>query len=417
MNRIVSAVDGVVTLTPAIDQRLPRLSRTPQPPRRSIKRCATPILALQKMFLERDEILGAEDEETPPAPYFAFSRFGLKKRAAIAPPPLVPAKLVASFERATMKSRVGKSLFRVAHGWYSPRPLSDWETLAALMQVLPEDATVAAETAALLWGIDVRPTSAYGDPFRICVARPEGKRAVRRPGVRCRVLKFEPGDLIVRYGIRCTSALRTALDMAVSSSIDIATHVFEVFLRQRLITRDQLRLRIEAMRGRRGVITLRRALALADPRSDSVFETSVRLRLIEAGLPAPTPQVRVAVPGRINPFRLDLGWTNSGDNEVKLGLECDSDRYHPLSGPKADADRRRVKLIESQGWTVLSIRFSALRGHELGFEKTVAKLLKKPLRIQERSQWKLTRWHLHRNAWTRSEARQLEVSSGLLGCS
>ena len=161
MNRIVSAVDGVVTLTPAIEQGLPRLSRTSQPPRRSIKRCATPILALQRMFLERDEILGAEDEETPPAPYFTFSRFGLKKRAAIVPPPLVPAKLVASFERATMKSRVGKSLFRVAHGWYSPRPLSDRETLAALTSIFhdgPVWGWSAPVASRLFWFLQVGAT-------------------------------------------------------------------------------------------------------------------------------------------------------------------------------------------------------------------------------------------------------------------
>lgn len=312
--------------------------------------------------------------------------------------------------REVSKSMTKKTVIqRVAHGWYSIWQLSDRQILQAVRKILPEDVVLCGETAALIYGIDLRPPSSYGETFRICVARPEGSRALRRPGVRCRVVRFERGDVINREGLRCSSPLRTLIDLASSATIDFATHLMEVFIRRGLVSYRQIRKRVERMAGFRGVRTLRAALAYADTQSESPQETAVRIRLIEAGLPVPETQIRVLVPGREHPYRIDLGWRRQSgqvrqqqvQTEMNLGLEFNSDAYHPLHGPKAEEDRRRQAEIEAQGWVIVAVRTRDLRGTSHTFEKTVAELLGRKLRTIVRKKWAKNRWIKYRNAWTR----------------
>lgn len=374
-----------------------------QPPR--MPRLGSAIVELQQTALPRNGHLGPGANRPLRGPIF-FTSQHRKRRDPTESPQLISRSQVAVYEKKMRCTRVGDGLVRVAHGWYATRRLGDWEKVRALMAILPEDAVVAGETAGLLYGVDVRSTSAHNQPFRLCVSRPAGQRAIRRPGIRCRVLQFEKGDRIRRHGIRCTSPLRTALDIAAGSTVELATHVFEIFLRRRLVTFSQLRERIRALTGQRGVVVLRRALQLAKPKSESVFETAVRIRLIEAGLDAPEPQIPVQIPGRAHPVRLDLGWVRVNARDVKLGVECDSDKHHPTSGPKAVADRQRRRSIERQGWRVISVRYSALYGSELTFEHEIADALGVTLAQEKRENWWLSRWVLRRNAWTRSNKKR-----------
>ncbi len=201
----------------------------------------------------------------------------------------------------------------IARGWYAERPLSDEETLLAAVMILPHDVVVAAETAAMLHGVDLRPTFGRGKPFRLCVVRDRGRRATRRPGVCSRVMELFDGEVIEdARGFRVTSPVRTVCDLAMGSTIDRATVWVEGFRRAGLVTDDELIAALTQRRGRRGVRTLRRAIQLADPRAESPQETAVRLRLIEAGLVAPELQVEVALGAgarvAASTLRIDLGW-------------------------------------------------------------------------------------------------------------
>jgi len=201
----------------------------------------------------------------------------------------------------------------IARGWYAERPLGDEETLLAAVSILPRDVVIAGETAAMLQGVDQRPTFRHGEPFRLCVVRERGRRATRRPGVRSRVMELFDGEIIEDpRGFRMTSAVRTACDLAMGSTIDRATAWIEGFRRAGLVTTEELLAAAAQRSGRRGVRILRRAIQLADPRSESPQETAVRLRLLDVGLPVPDLQVEVALgPGArvASPtLRIDLGW-------------------------------------------------------------------------------------------------------------
>lgn len=376
---------------------------------RSYPRPGMPVVELSMTELQDAVTFGFAQDDVAAVSLFFFTCFGERSPLGKSEPAVLSKQSVAAIGRLAGWCRAEDSLIRIAHGWYATRELSDWETLRALMQIVPEDTVVAGETAAILYGIELRPTSSYQTPFKVCVARPEGNRAIRRPGIRCRVLQMEKGDSIVKYGIRCTSPLRTALDLAATSTIEITTHVIELFLRKGLVTYDQLWRRVEALKGTRGCRTVRAAVINAKPQSESVFETAVRLRLEEAGLISPVPQVPVRIAGRKNPVRIDLGWEKYEGRQVKLGLECDSWKHHPETGPKAVADQERREKLGNEGWKILRIRFHELYGLQFTFERSVARILHTRVRTQERARWHFSRWNHNRNAWVRSEAKQRRV--------
>lgn len=375
------------------------------------ERPGSPVLSLVATTMPLVETESSENEDGRPlSVYVRFCALskgrtgGKAARLRVMVPPIIPAAQMRDGQKYGPSSTLPRSLVRFTHGWYSTRDLSDRELVLAMMSVLPQDAVLAGETAAALYGVEVRPTSSYGTAFKICVARPEGNRALRRPGVRCRVVRLAPGDVIVIDGVRRTSPLRTVIDMAAAETIEIATHLVERFLALGYFTRKQLRKRIRELRGYRGIRTLRRALKLAMPASESVFETAVRIRLREVGLPQFRPQVKVHCVGRRAPLRVDLGLELGKPGKaghIRLGVECDSEKYHPLFGPKARADEERRRTLQREGWTILSVRFPELRGQTFTFEASIARLLGVQLAPDKRIPWRRSRWTMRRNAWTR----------------
>lgn len=301
------------------------------------------------------------------------------------------------------KVRSGK-LIQIARGWYATEPLSGIEFLWELQKVLPKDVIFAGETAALFYGIDARSHKRPDDSFRLCMLRPRGQRALRRPGERCRSMMLEDEEVVeAGPGIRITSPLRTLCDIVMSERIDRATAVVEDFLRKHLVTVQELWSAIRERRGRRGVKILRRAVQEADPSSESVQETAVRLRLKEAGLPEPKTQIEVRRRcGR--KFRMDLGWV-CGDGGV--AVEYYGQAYHPESGVKAESDEQRLVELAEAGWQAIVVRADDMAGIEPVFERAAAEALRvrtgRRFRMGLREKWRLTRANRVRNAWSRAD--------------
>lgn len=345
---------------------------------------------------------------------------GYKQRGAVDPPDLRPTAVLIGrghSHASLARGRRRNSVWHLARGWHASRPLDDEETLLAVQRVLPRDAVFAGETAALVHGVDLRPPWQQGEPFRICSIRPAGHRATRRPGVRSRVMELFEGDVVrALSGIRVTSPLRTACDLAMSSTIDRATTWIEGFLRAGLITSEQLRTAVDDRRGRRGVRILRRAAQLADPRSESPQETAVRLRLLEAGLPAPDLQIEVRT-GQEEPIasttlRIDLGWPTErkpGEDggtpgpEGGVAIEYNGAAFHPREGPAAARDATRLKVLRAHGWDVSVLVSEDLSGDERSFEIEVGRRLGRGVRAGPRAAWRPTRTNMFRNAWTRAK--------------
>ncbi|MET3811311.1 type IV toxin-antitoxin system AbiEi family antitoxin domain-containing protein [Arthrobacter sp. UYEF3] len=156
-------------------------------------------------------------------------------------------------------------------------------------------------------------------------------------------------------GLPCTSLERTVIDCCLMFTVPQAVILVDHAAR---IGADLglLRTQCSVLVGRNGVVTLRRALELADPRSESAGESRTRELLHRLGIAPPELQFRVPTP--FGEYRLDFAWP-----ERKVALEFDGKSKYFDYQPTGDvlfAERRREKALMEQGWTFLRIEWKDL---------------------------------------------------------
>ena len=172
---------------------------------------------------------------------------------------------------------------------------------------------------------------------------PAGKTYTSRSGVRLRS-GLLPGEKTTRQGFPVTTLARTVSDLASLLAADELVCAVDSVLRKGW--------RLEPGSAP-GVGKVRAANALADARSESTFETLVRLVLVRGGVPPETLQFQVREDGRVR-FRLDFAWPS-----LKLAVEADGREYH--DAPAAlYGDRVRANALELAGWTILRFTWSDL---------------------------------------------------------
>jgi hypothetical protein len=159
---------------------------------------------------------------------------------------------------------------------------------------------------------------------------------------------LRPGERSHRFGFPVTSLARTVFDMASVLAPDDLVCLVDSALQAGWVM---------DLGARQVPKRLRAALALADGRSESTFETLVRLLLVRAGLAPEALQLKVfGKDGRVY-ARLDMAWPS-----VKVGLEADGREYHDL--PKAlHRDRVRANQLASDGWKIFRVTWDDLVHH------------------------------------------------------
>jgi very-short-patch-repair endonuclease len=167
-------------------------------------------------------------------------------------------------------------------------------------------------------------------------------------------------EVVTLGGLRVTSLERTAVDCAMMLGYRQALVLMDHALR---LGADKFLMETMAdgLQERRGIRTLRLALAYADPRSESVGETLTRELLIRLKLPLPEPQVAVAT--RAGRYRLDFAW-----KEKKVALEFDGKTKYFDYRPTPEVlfqERQREKALTENGWTFVRVTWADLfREHE-----------------------------------------------------
>ncbi len=178
-------------------------------------------------------------------------------------------------------------------------------------------------------------------------------RQVRMPGVTShRSGQLEPGDLTAVAGIRCTSALRTVIDLSGSVPDNDLGSIADEFIRRRLLDLGALRSRVNRLRPApgRSVRRLRRILAARIPGYDpgeSELEGRIVRILISGELPLPAQQHRVRY--GMQKYRIDFAWP-----ERKLYLEGNGFGCHSLASD-LDRDARRQNELVLDGWCPIEI--------------------------------------------------------------
>ncbi|MPY95031.1 MAG: hypothetical protein GEV08_18820 [Acidimicrobiia bacterium] len=178
-----------------------------------------------------------------------------------------------------------------------------------------------------------------------------------------RAAPFERVDLVEVDRIRCTSLVRTVVDLGAVVADDLVEQAVDDALRRGVSLRG-LRAAMERLDrpGPSGTARLRRVLGRPDRVGvvpDTWFERLVERLVGREGLPPPKRQYPVRRADGSVMARLDLAWP-----EVLLGLEAHSDRWH-FGARRGRRDRVRDNALAAAGWELVYAAWDDLRGDGL----------------------------------------------------
>jgi very-short-patch-repair endonuclease len=218
----------------------------------------------------------------------------------------------------------------------------------ALARLLIPEAVLSGRSAAVLWGVDL---AGPDDDVECTVAASCRAGTVR--GVRVTRRALSPADITQRAGVRVTTRLRTALDLARIAPPDEAVVALDRFIRSGVVDLLAVRAAAAATTGP-GCRQVRRVADLADGLAESPQETRVRLLLHRSRLPRPTAQFVVRGADGAFIARTDFAWP-----ELRVALEYEG-AWH---GERQNVarDRRRLNELTAAGWTVVFVTAADLR--------------------------------------------------------
>ncbi len=252
---------------------------------------------------------------------------------------------------------------RVRHGaWSRDAPADAVERhrqlIAGSWPLLGDGAVLSHASAGILHGLPAwEPLLA-----RVATTRAQGGHGGRTTHLHVRLAALAPSEVVQLDGYRVTTLERTAFDLARSLSHEQAVAVLDAALHQGAVARVLVDL-VDDAPGRRGVGVARRALAFADGRAESVGESLSRVRLAQAGLPAPVLQLEIFDHNGVLIARVDFAWPESGvvgefDGAVKYTGTPEQVARAVL------AEKRRQQAIEDAGWRVVRWTWSDLSDRE-----------------------------------------------------
>ncbi len=222
------------------------------------------------------------------------------------------------------------------------------EMIRAAITSFGPRAVIGLGTAAELHGIGGAPPSRV---IHIVTPRATGRgRRVLDSSIRAHQINLRDDEVIVIDGIPVTTAGRTLMDLAGDLDRFGAASAADSVLHRGLVTEDEIATIIARLRGRRGAVIARQALAEADGRAESPLETRVRLRAADGNVAPDQLQYEVRRPDGSFVARCDFAWTR----DRLLG---EADGVDPHSAPDALLhDRERQNALIALGYRV--VRFT-----------------------------------------------------------
>ena len=236
-------------------------------------------------------------------------------------------------------------LRRLVRSVYVASPVPDSLELrcTALRLVVPDDAVVCDRHAGWLHGADmVLAPNEHLHVVPVCVFLPAPGRRLRNCLAASGERSFRTGDVIELNGLRVTSPLRTTWDLGRQRYVEWSLAAMDQMLRLGLFSAAELAAGVPRFRGMRWVTTLRAMVEYVDGRAESPPESILRLRWIQAHLPAPIPQLEVYDVEGTFLARLDLG-----ASDLPFAAEYDGDEWHS-SPDQLRHDRERRALVEAE---------------------------------------------------------------------
>lgn len=241
-----------------------------------------------------------------------------------------------------LRSRAWRRIYRDVYA-DAELPPTHGLAIAGAALLAPPSAVLGGRSAAYLLGAESLVDSS--SPVEVIV--PEHGRFGPVTGLRVRRAPLPDSDVrsVGRYS--CTTPVRTALDIARLEQLPESVVALDVLLARGLVLPGRLAEAAACLLPARGTRRARRAVDLADERSESPPESMLRVRLRLAGL-TPVPQYVVRDAAGHFVARVDLAFP-----EQRVAIEYDG-AWHGKPGQLAH-DRRRLNALVAAGWTVLHI--------------------------------------------------------------
>lgn len=243
--------------------------------------------------------------------------------------------------------RVHRGVYAVGH-----RSIGRVGDLQAALLACGEGSVVSHGTAAAFWGLR--------DQWPVLIdvtARDQAGRKI--DGIRCRRCRFpSPSEIVIHKGVRCTTPMRTLVDLAGMLGTPSLRRAIERAAVTKLLGLHSLDAALDAAQGRRGLAALRaiaeewRPQDGAQPDLRSDFEALVLPRLVERGLPRPICNKTLRIDGDY--LTPDFLW-----EELRVVVETDGAETH--NTPVAfQRDRWRDQILVAAGYRVTRVTWDQI---------------------------------------------------------
>ena len=208
---------------------------------------------------------------------------------------------------------------------------------AAYRYVEDAGGVLSGYSAAAVLGASCGPWNA---PAEVTVPH-RGQRPV--PGLLVHRTDLLPGEIIEVDGLRVTSPVRTAFDLARRGDLVERVVAVDRLANVHRFSPDLLLHLAAGNRSARGIDGLPEVLAHADRRAGSPTETRLRLVIVRAGLPCPEVQWVVQDERTRTAVWLDLAWP-----EQLIGIEYEG--AHHTEPDQVLRDAGRYTTLVDKGW-------------------------------------------------------------------
>lgn len=247
---------------------------------------------------------------------------------------------------------------RVRHDVYADSRIRLDHTLAcrATALRLPVSGIFAGPSAAHLHGVEH--AAGYNDDVHVIL--PPDVRFRSQHGLRIHGTEIEADEVETRDGLRRTTPVRTVWDVACWMELTHAVSIIDRLLRRGQVDRADLDDVVERHATHLSRSRALRVFDLTDPRSRSSAESSLRIRLVTAGLPRPVARHPVRLPtGRV--VHPELAWP-ALRVAVEIEGTCPGGRSRCHDDIDPDLVRRYTRQqLTTAGWTVLPVTVHQMR--------------------------------------------------------
>lgn len=226
--------------------------------------------------------------------------------------------------------------------------------VTAIMATGMHRGTASHHSAAQLHGLRLLKQPSAGT---VTLTVPPGTRTGRHAaGIICHAAELPAQQVTRRYGVPVTTAARTVVDIARTTTFMEGVVVADAALYERHASKSEFRRVLASCERWPGTSRARQVIDFADGLAESVLESCARAAFRDHGLPPPELQVHITGRDRTMIARVDFFWRRYGVIAETDGLL----KYD--SGERAIAERRRDRLLREAGFEVVHVTWQELFG-------------------------------------------------------